>query len=213
MQAIAWPTAAAGGGTSCRVQPCCWAASLQRCQCRNAASARECSQPGSRTGAKYIDALGVNERFNEPISEGCADFSSRAPLPLCCGPFKGLPPPLPPPPPRTILRKGREWGGRGSRAGAGAREPAGGRGGAGRAGLLWAAGAAAEAHKMELSAVGERVFAAESIIKRRIRKVRGGGRPGPGRVGGGGGVKSSPQPPVSPPRLLRVFCRAASSTW
>lgn len=26
---------------------------------------------------------------------------------------------------------------------------------------------------MELSAVGERVFAAESIIKRRIRKVRG----------------------------------------
>lgn len=27
--------------------------------------------------------------------------------------------------------------------------------------------------KMELSAVGERVFAAESIIKRRIRKVSG----------------------------------------
>lgn len=31
---------------------------------------------------------------------------------------------------------------------------------------------------MELSAVGERVFAAESIIKRRIRKVRGRGRRG-----------------------------------
>lgn len=76
---------------------------------------------------------------------------------------------------------------------------------------------------MELSAVGERVFAAESIIKRRIRKVRGAAglaRPGPGRVGGEDFPPppplSPPHPPpapVSPPRLLRVFYRAASSTW
>lgn len=51
---------------------------------------------------------------------------------------------------------------------------------------------------MELSAVGERVFAAESIIKRRIRKV--GGRPASG-VGG--------RPPNSPslPQLL------AAGSW
>ena len=54
---------------------------------------------------------------------------------------------------------------------------------------------------MELSAVGERVFAAESIIKRRIRKVRGAA--GPARGGWEG--RTSPHrhhyPPPTPPRL------------
>lgn len=54
---------------------------------------------------------------------------------------------------------------------------------------------------MELSAVGERVFAAESIIKRRIRKVRGAAGPARPGAGGRGGLPPTATtiPPPPPP--------------
>lgn len=82
--------------------------------------------------------------------------------------------------------------------------------------------------KMELSAVGERVFAAESIIKRRIRKVSL--RPGWCQVRGTRGEavplarrpRSPPRrrlqasrifPAPTPPFFPVLFFRDASSTW
>lgn len=205
MQAIAWAAAAAGGGTSCRVQPRSWEVSLQRCQCQNAASARERSQPGSRTGAKYIDALGVNERFNEPTSEGCADFSSRAPLRLCCGPFKGLFPPLFPPP-STILRKGRGGGERVTR-GRGRARAGGGAGRGGARGIIMGCG------RRRRGAQDGAVCSGGARLRRRVHHQAAhpkgaGGRPA--RPGAGWGVRGgevlpsvSGLTPASPPCVLQ----------
>lgn len=61
---------------------------------------------------------------------------------------------------------------------------------------------------MELPAVGEHVFAVESIEKKRIRKVRG-------AAAGGGGGRGAPgvAVPADAVSLPPAPLRAESSTW